>query len=112
MALGDKYIYMLTQGVIPQSVYKFLITDSCLSVEIEDRDESWNGRQGWFSWDGSRILVDSGKVVSPYDLKVKGSIIEPQSPNPRPFVWFAPHTAEPHNIFSLRNDQDHITIYR
>jgi len=112
MSPGDQYIYKFTQGVSPQSMDKFLITDSCLSLNMEERSEPWgSARYGWFSWDETRILLDSGKVMSPYDLKVKGSIYDAQHPNPRPFVWYAPHPTEPHNIFSLRNDQEYITIY-
>ena len=93
--------YVLDEGV---SIHKFNVSDGCVNYQMDNPNPGMYkyGKHAWFSYDGSRMFLDSGLTLSTANLQANGSFDSNSSHEAHQYKWFT--QANSHEVIGLRSD--------
>ena len=110
------WVYMPNLGISPQSLYKFNVSSKTHCLEYVQDTGFYDydyGRYLWFSYDGSRIFLDSGLTLASSDddsdMKPHGDFNS--SYDTYTYSYFSQSSKPPYLIAGIRTDLNDTVFY-
>ena len=114
---AQNWVYLVDQGLDPQSMHKFNVSGKprCLNYIHDNSDFGtyYYGEHLWYSFDGSRIFLESGLTLTSSDdlsdMKPHGDFNS--SYETYQYSYFSQSSTLPNNVVGIRSDTNHIITF-